>query len=509
MMGGGRVAQLFLSSADKRRMIAVSVVACATILTFFPILGHLYIELDDPVFITENLHIRNGVSIDFIRWAFTTTNYEGNWIPLTWIAHALIVQLFGVNPAAHHGASLLLHTLNGIFLFLLLERMTGSAAKSLVVALLFAIHPLHVQSVAWGAELKDLLSTFFMFCAIAAYIHYRQTPSPIRYGMLILAHLAGVCSKSMVVTLPVLLLLFDWWPLRCTGLIPLRIRLLEKTPLILLSLGAGIMTLVGHRSIGAIVEEHSLPERFARSVIAYGQYLGKLVYPADIAVFYPFDPDPPSILLFMGALILIVGLSIFVFSARDGKPYLVTGWLWYLVSLAPVIGIIQIGDHSIADRYTYIPSIGFFVMIVWWGADLAASSGKLPVMVAIITLVLLGGVTVREVSYWKDSLTLFDRALTVTGQRNWLVQNNYGELLLKRGDVDGALERFRLAVDAKPDAVIPLVNYAAMLALKGRFAESHHMVSRALRLDPLNQKALTLASQLPPEVSAPSHPKAP
>jgi len=495
-MAGLRSLNRLIPSFLPGRVSAVGAVVVATLLVFSPITGHQFIDLDDPVFITENPHLKGGVTIEMIRWAFTSTSYEGNWIPLTWIAHALIIQLFGPDPAYHHAASLILHTLNALLLFLLLDRMTSSTGRSLVAALLFALHPLRVQSVAWGAELKDLLSTFFMLCTVGSYLYHRWKPTPLSFGALLISHAAGVCSKSMVVTLPLLLLLLDYWPLGRFRTTRVGTLIAGKTPLLLISLAAGVMTLAGHRSIGAIVEGTPLGERLARGVISYLLYLDKIFRPVDLAVFYPFDPTPPSPLSVAFAVAVIALLSAGAVICRTTWPWLVTGWFWYLISLLPVIGIIQIGDHSIADRYTYIPSIGVTVAVVWGVGSMGERWGRVYNRgVALVVTAVLAALTVREVSYWKGSTTLFDRALAVTGQ-NWLILNNYGQMLLKRGDVDGALECFRQAVEAKPDAVIPLVNYAALLAVRGRMDEACLFVERAYALEPGNPKTLTLMQQL-------------
>lgn len=495
-----------LSNERRRLLLAIGVVILTAIL-FSPILTHEFVNLDDPVFVSRNPHVLHGITANLFRWAFTSTAYEGNWIPLTWVVHAAIIHLFGVNPAFHHAASLLLHTLNGLLIFLLFDRLTRHPYRSAVVALLFAIHPLHVQSVAWAAELKDLQSTFFMLLTIWVYLRYRSSRSVPTYLLLLVCYAAALLSKSMVVTLPLLLLLLDWWPLGVLRSGALRMLLLEKIPLLLISAVATEITYSAHQSIGAIVSDISIPERISRSFISYIHYMLKIFFPVDLAVFYPFDNTPPSPFMITMAAVLLSVLTIATIRARQTHPYLIMGWFWYLLALLPVIGLVQIGDHSIADRYTYIPSIGFFVAAVWAVSDYVARFRVPSGFIASVTMVLLlamAAVTGQELQYWNDTFTLLGRAIEVT-EGNWLAFNNLGQAYLSIGRVDEALSCFEESLKAKPDYSVALVNLAALLALKNRNEEAVEALEQALRINPRDEKARLLLMTLPVPVAEGKH----
>lgn len=485
-------------SAERRRFLLAVGIVCLTGVLFAPMLTHDFVNLDDPVFVYQNPHLQNGITADLIRWAFTSTAYEGNWIPLTWITHAAIIHLFGMNPAFHHAASLLMHSVNVLLIFLLFDRLTLLPYRSAVVALLFALHPLHIQSVAWVAELKDLQSTFFMLLALCMYVRYRSTHSVPIYLLLLVSYAAALLSKSMVVTLPFLLLLFDWWPLGVFRFSPIRMLLVEKIPLLLLSAGTAAMTYLAHRSIGAIVIDISIPERIARSCVSYAHYVVKMLWPTNLAIFYPFDKAPPSPFLVTMAVLLLSVLTFGVIRARTTHAYLITGWLWYLLALLPVIGLVQIGDHAIADRYTYIPSIGLFAAAVWAVSDSAARirvpSGFI-VAVTVMVLVVICGVTRHELHYWNNTFTLLGRAIAVT-ENNWLAFNNLGQAYLNAGRIDDALRCFEESVKAKPDYTVSLVNLGALLAVKNRPSEAVDVLQQALRREPGNEKARLLLESL-------------
>ncbi|MFZ4855036.1 MAG: glycosyltransferase family 39 protein [Desulfuromonadaceae bacterium] len=348
-------------------------IALVTLAVFSPVLWHEFVNFDDSIIIYANPHIKSGVTFDGLYWAFSSV-YETNWIPLTWISHMLDVQMFGMHAGGHHLISVLFHAANSVLLFLFLNRATRAPYQSAAVAFLFALHPLHVQSVAWAAERKDVLSAFFWLLTLYAYLGYHEKRSLVRYVIVVMLFCLGLLSKPMLVTLPVVLLLLDWWPLgRYAGAtdgsaIPARtvIRLLvEKIPFFLLSAGTALITILAQHNSGGIVTDYTLLERLSRVDVSYVEYLEKTFWPGRLSVFYPFLGTPPSSLLVAGSLLALLLILMTVVLSRKRYPFLVTGWLWYVITLLPVIGLIQVGDHSIADRYTYIPLIGIFVMMVW------------------------------------------------------------------------------------------------------------------------------------------------
>ncbi|HIJ96081.1 MAG TPA: tetratricopeptide repeat protein [Desulfuromonadales bacterium] len=477
-------------------------IALVTLAVFSPVLWHEFVNFDDSIIIYANPHIKSGVTFNSLYWAFTTV-YETNWIPLTWISHMLDVQMFGMHAAGHHLTSVLFHVTNSVLLFLFFNKATRAPYRSAAVAFLFALHPLHVQSVAWAAERKDVLSAFFWLLTLNAYLGYSEKRSMARYVTVILLFCLGLLSKPMIVTLPAVLLLIDWWPLgRYTdapdgSVIPARTVVslfLEKIPFFLLSAGTALITVLAQRNSGGIVTDYTFLERLSRIDVSYIEYLEKTFWPGRLSVFYPFVGTPPSSLLVAGSLLALLLILMTVVLSRKRYPFLVTGWLWYVVTLLPVIGLIQVGDHSIADRYTYLPLIGIFVMMVW-GVSQLAEGWRLPRNVLGITsALLLAGmicVTSLEISHWKNSFTLLSHAVEVT-EKNWLALNNLGQAYLNVGRVDDALWCFSEAVKAKPSSVLALVNLGALYVFKQEYDRARLVLSQALNYEPNNEKAKLL-----------------
>jgi protein O-mannosyl-transferase len=349
--------------------------AAATAALYFPVSGHAFLTFDDHDYVTANPHIHAGLSWTTLKWAFTSTT-AANWHPLTWLSHALDFQLFGLNPAGHHLDSVLIHAANAVLLFLLLQWATKRAGPSLLVAALFAVHPLNVESVAWVAERKNVLSTLFFFLAIGAYGWYAQRPNWRRYLLLAAMFAAGLMAKPMVVTLPCVLLLLDYWPLGriqtgppgATGMPRFAISklILEKVPLFFLSALSAVITIKAQRSGQAVrtLHQFSAAVRIENAVVAYASYLWKMLWPARLAPLYPHPGATlPAWQLILSAVVLI-GITLLVVVQRS-RRYLLVGWLWFLGTLIPVIGLVQIGDAAMADRYAYIPLIGIFVMMAW------------------------------------------------------------------------------------------------------------------------------------------------
>lgn len=385
---------------------------------------------DDGRYVLTNPHVQAGLTLDEIRWALTSA-HAANWHPLTWMSHMLDWQLFGSNPAGHHLTNLALHLASTLLLFLLLNRMTGAPRRSLFVAALFALHPLHVESVAWVAERKDVLSTFFMLLTTAAYLRYVRRPGVGRYLLVMVTFVLGLMAKPMLVSLPFLLLLLDYWPLRRTYVlpgsdarpIPLRQLLLEKAPLLALVAGSCAVTLWAQQSGGAVatLDQFGLGVRAANAVVASVAYIVKMLWPSGLSVFYPHRGNLlPQWQVLGSALVLIGGFVAAVKCART-RPYVTVGWLWYVITLVPVIGLVQVGVQGMADRYTYVPLIGLFVAIAWAVPEIIGKRRGVEValtVAACAVVLVLAARTHTEVGYWRTDEVLFRRALAVTSNNS-------------------------------------------------------------------------------------------
>jgi tetratricopeptide (TPR) repeat protein len=471
------------TSRDSSRLFpALGLLVLATLATYWPVLSNGFIDYDDPDYVTANMMVRQGLTLKGIVWAFTAF-HAANWHPLTWISHMLDVTLFGMNPAGHHAVSLLLHTLNGVLVCTLLYRMTGLLGRSLTVALLFALHPLHVESVAWVAERKDLLSTLFWLLTMHAYAGYVKKAGLWRYGLVALLFALGLMAKQMLVTLPLMLLVMDYWPLRrvagTAGPLPTPFMALlrEKIPLFLIAAAASLVTIRAQGAGGAMGhggESASLLLSAGNALLAYVTYIRKMLWPSDLAFFYPLDPAAVTIPALLGAIALLAATTACTVALRRTRPWLLSGWLWYLITLLPVIGFIRIGDQALADRYTYIPLTGLFVMICWGGAELVAKWRGGHRYVAGITLIVcafLAILTTMQLRYWQSSFALYRHALeTVEG--NWLAHNNMGTLLLRQRRNDEAIAHFRESVRLNPRGVLGLKNLGNALMAGGRYAEA-------------------------------------
>ncbi len=421
----------FLASKNLSLILCVAL-AVVTIALYSPVIGHSFVVLDDRDYVVTNGHVHDGLSWSTIKWAFTTTE-AANWHPLTWLSHAFDYQLFALNPAGHHFDSVLIHAVNAVVLFLLLAWVTKRVRPSLLVAALFALHPINVESVAWVAERKNVLSTLFFFLAIAAYFWYAQKPGWCRYLAVFALFAAGLMAKPMVITLPFVLLLLDYWPIERMGLkitehdeqqslfgvsrVTFSTLLLEKIPLFFLSAASAWITLKAQRTGQAVrtLQEFPLAIRIENAVVAYGLYLWKMVWPARLAIYPHSAISIPPWQWILSALFLIA-VTAFVILFRQ-KRYLPMGWFWFLGTLVPVIGLVQVGEASMADRYAYIPLIGIFIMIVWTLADWAAAKKLRKVWLvipAVCALIALSLVTWRQTSYWESQYTLLVHTLAVT-----------------------------------------------------------------------------------------------
>lgn len=440
------------------RSLALILLVGMVVAVYWPILSNGFLDYDDANYVINNDHVSGGLTLESVRWALTTT-YFSNWHPLTWISHMLDISLFGHNPAGHHAVNLVIHIVNTIVLYGLLKRLTGAFWPSLTVASLFALHPLHVESVAWIAERKDLLSTFFFLLTIEAYLSWRKKPDHPRYFLIMLLFSCGLASKPMIVTLPFVLLLLDIWPLQRPGTGNLTVQywqatVIEKLPLFLLSAMSALLTVTVQRSGGALnkIGRSSLTENTLNAFSSYTRYIYKMFLPLDLAVLYPFPSSPEYTFASISA-ILILTVSIIAVRYRKSRPWFFLGWFWYLGTLVPVIGIVHVGVQAMADRYTYIPLIGLFVALVWSISDYAAKSFVTRICsassgaVIILTLAVL---TWKQTAYWKNSYTLFQHTLSVT-EDNYLAMNNYASELIQQGNVSEALKYLEESIRIKPD----------------------------------------------------------
>ncbi|HEX4565964.1 MAG TPA: glycosyltransferase family 39 protein, partial [Vicinamibacterales bacterium] len=395
-------------------MASVALVAL-TLLVFSSVRHFDFVNWDDQLYLTENATVQAGLSWSNVRWALTTT-HSPYWHPLTWMSHMLDVTLFGMDAGWHHVTSLLIHVASTLLLFALLRRMTRETGKSAFVAAIFAIHPLHVESVAWLAERKDVLSTFLLFVTMWMYVRYVERPGVARYAAIVIAYGLALMAKPMVVTLPFVLLLLDVWPLRRSGS-PARV-LLDKLPLLALAIGVSVATLLVQRNVGAVAGLNALPvgARVANGLVGYVTYLWKASWPTRLAAFYPLHAYPAWVPALAGAVLVV--LTAFAFSQRRERPYVLVGWLWFIITVAPVIGLLQSGEQATDDRFMYVPLIGLSLIAAWGGRDLLARIWLGRTAVAATGFAIVGACAVTsyaQTSYWSDSLTLWRHAADVTG----------------------------------------------------------------------------------------------
>ncbi len=495
-----------MESEDKRGYIALYIITALSLLillVYWPVLSCDFINYDDPFYVTANSHVTAGLSIDSIRWAFTTFFFY-NWHPITWISHMLDVQLFGLNPLGHHLTSLLLHIANSLLLFILFRKMTRSTWKSASVALLFALHPLHVQSVAWVAERKDVLSTFFWLLVMLAYTAYASKPKLAAYLLCILLFICGLMAKPMLVTLPFVLLLMDFWPLgRLSWNVSISadtakvVRqcsfshlLLEKLPFAGLAIASSIVTFLAQKQGGAVHEDRLLSVDVGNALVSYLQYALKMLWPSRLAVYYPYNPS--AISAWQVAVALISLLVATALAIRFGRrfPYIAVGWLWYLGTFVPVIGFLRIGEQAMADRYTYIPLIGLFIIAVWGIADLTQRL-RIPkaIIMAVMGIVLIACsvITNLQTRLWHDSVTLFSHAVAVT-ENNWIAHKNLAAALAKQGNYAEALNHATESLRIKPEP-LEFVSQGWLYLQLGNYEKAVESCNSALAMSPDNAKA--------------------
>jgi protein O-mannosyl-transferase len=481
-------------AGPRTEWLACLLLAALTFAALSPLLAASFINFDDPVYVTQNARVQEGLSWSNAKWAFTTL-YFGFYYPLTWLSHMADCQFYGLWPGGHHLTSLLLHALCAAVLFLLLNRTTRAPWPSFLVAGLFAVHPLHVESAAWISERKDVLSTLFLFLALLAYVGYVRRPGPCRYALVFLLFLLGLLAKAMLVTAPALMLLLDYWPLRrlqggteSGGWRAWKGPLLEKVPFVALSAAFTAITLYAQSGVVAVGSFASFPlsVRLMNALISYAVYVGKTFVPVRLAVFYPYYVQDVTLAKALPAALLLLTVTVVGVRLRRSYPFVLAGWLWYLLSLLPVIGIIQAGSQSSADRYTYVASVGLFVMVVWGAAALTAREPWARVAVAGaagLSIVALSAVAWLQARTWHDSVTVFAHAVRVT-ERNYLAHTLLGMALQERGDTEGAKAHLKRAIELAPDYVDAWGDLGNLLRSSGKLEEAAACYRHLMELTP-------------------------
>ena len=459
-----------------------------TFAVFGQTLGFDFVNYDDPIYVSENPQIQAGLNV---VWAFTHV-HSHNWHPLTTMSHMLDWQLFGAKAAAHHLENVFLHSANAVLLFVLLAQVTSRIWSSAFVAAVFAVHPLHVESVAWIAERKDVLSGLFFFLTLLAYVRYTTKPSVARYVTMSILFVCGLLSKPMLVTLPFVLLLFDYWPLGRFQRSTTTKLVVEKIPLFVLSIGSAIATLIAQR--GGIVQIAHLPLtwRIGNALATYLIYIWQMIWPLNLATIYP-HPGRLPIWQTIGAAAILLLITITAFVIRKRRPYIITGWLWYLIMLVPVIGLIQVGSQAHADRYAYLSEIGLYIVITWALVDLAQSfpyRRKVFATAAPLIIAALAWRAWTQTSYWHDTERLWNRTFAVTG-RNDLAHFNYGEFLLKKHRLDEAIAQFEIRLARYPSDPDANFRMGSAFMEKGEFDVAAQHFEKTLRVEPNNPEAET------------------
>ncbi|MHC4911408.1 MAG: tetratricopeptide repeat protein, partial [Planctomycetota bacterium] len=483
-------------ATEKRDILLIYItLAIGTFVAFEPVLHNDFVGYDDPFYVTDNPNVNVGIDRKSIAYALTTA-HGAIWNPVTTLSHILDCHLFGLNPFWHHLTSLLFHMASTLLLFGILKRMTAAVWPSAFVAAAFALHPLRVESVAWVSSRKDVLSVFFWMLTTWAYVRYTEHPGIRRYLLVFLFLWLGLLAKPMLLTLPFALLLLDYWPLGRfqPAIQKTTLRLIaEKLPLFVLVAAVGLIAYIVPQSEGALklTESLSLSTKFANALAAYIAYIGKIFYPADLAVLYPHPRDTLPAFQPIASLLILALISAAVFYKTSKRRYLTTGWLWYLGTLVPVIGLVQLGHQAVADRYTYLPSIGIFIIAAWGAVELLAKSRlpkAVPAISAAAILIALSICTRAQACYWQNSLTLYERAVAVT-KNNYIMHYNYANALLRAGRHGEALTNFEQALKINPQYFDARNGIGRALLKQGKTDEAIACFSEILRLKPGYYKA--------------------
>jgi tetratricopeptide (TPR) repeat protein len=498
------------SSPGKRRVVLSLLLALLALAVYNPVTRMGFVNFDDPAYVVGNRNVQNGLTWKTVRWAFLSTE-AANWHPLTWLSHAIDCQLFQLKAAGHHYDSLLLHALCIVLLFLFLESITGCAGRSMAVAALFAVHPINVESVAWISERKNVLCTLFFFLGLYVYGWYVRHPELKRYLAVVVTFALALMAKPMAITFPCVLLLLDYWPLRRMnlGTIPtdasespdqtrsLPWLLLEKLPLMLLSAASGIITVIAQKGGGALRTEYGFLLRLSNAVVSYARYIGKAFWPSKLAALYPFPRHGvPAWEVTAAALLIIAVSGAALFLTK--KRYFAVGWFWFLGTLVPVIGLVQVGEQAMADRYAYIPLVGLFIALVWgladWAANHKIASRYLAIAVTICTFALALSAH-AQMKYWANTTDLWSHTLEVTGP-NFVAEDNLGAELIKEGKIEAARERFQTAIDINPKDPFSQLNIGVCDKQMGNLQSAAEHYQAALKLSVEPNLRLTAFSNL-------------
>ena len=501
--------ELPASSRTESRVLALLLIV-ATIAIYFPVTHHPFVNYDDSVYVLDNTHIKSGLDLETISWAFTTF-YQANWHPLTWLSHAADVQLFHLEPGGHHDVNLLLHVVNAMLLFWVLRRATGQVGPSAMVAGLFALHPLNVESVAWIAERKNLLSMLFFLLGLGAYRGYAWAfsdpktatarkadggrPLPGRYAVVMLLFALGLMAKPQIITFPFVLLLWDYWPLRrmkvggsataaaaatatSEASLPQRTfwwLVKEKIPLFVMSGGSAVVTMVAQKRGGAVTPLAKFPFsiRLTNAIVSYASYIGKTLWPVRLAPMYPHPWHALPLREVLPSLLLLGGITALAIVGRRYR-YLPVGWFWFLGTMVPMIGLVHVGGQAMADRYAYLPLIGVFIMLCWRVAELVARYRIPPLAVrsaSVVVLLALAIVTHRQLGYWSDNIRLWTHTLQVTSD-NYIAHDNLALLLMEQGQTDEALKHYNIALAIYPSDPTSNLQLAVYDHQHGRLREA-------------------------------------
>lgn len=485
-------------------LICMALIIVTTIV-FSRVGDHEFLLFDDEDYITQNPHIENGITVSNIAWAFSSV-YASNWHPITWLSHMADVQLYGMNPRGHHFTNVIIHSVSTMLLFILLLLLTRSQWKSLFVAALFALHPMHVESVAWVAERKDVLSAFFWFLTLILYSQYVAKRKHIQYLLTLVSFILGLMCKPMLITLPIVMLLIDFWPLNRFNVKELEswqnsIRgytstiksvIIEKIPFFACSLISAFITIYAQKSGGAInnLDEVSLGFRFENAILCYVKYIGNTFWPHHLAAIYPL-PRSISILPVILSLIILLSISSVTIWARHKFPYLAVGWYWFLITLIPVIGLVQVGSQSMADRYTYIPLVGLFIMAAWGIPVLAKDINHQQAILASLAgavIIASAVLTWQQLGYWRDDFSLFRHALQVT-TGNYVAHTNLGGALERKGNLDAAISELQEALAINPNYINAHNCLGVSLAQKGSLDAAYKEFKYIIKTHPNDSQA--------------------
>jgi tetratricopeptide (TPR) repeat protein len=493
----------------------------ATLALYYPVSTHPFLNYDDDIYVVNNAHVQSGLNVEAVKWAFTSFR-ASNWHPLTWLSHALDCEMFGLEAGRHHQTNLLLHVVNVVLLFWVLQRATGSIGRSAMVAALFALHPINIESVAWIAERKNLLSMMFFLLTLGAYRWYARNPGITRYLSVACFYALGLMAKPQVITLPFVLLLWDYWPLQRMFASPASPAqdepqipqkpfpwlLIEKLPLLALSMASAIVTVAAQYKAGSMTGPHwqPFPVRLENAVVAYARYLGKAVWPSNLAILYPHPGNSLKLWLVTSSLLLLLAITAAAVAVRHRHRYLLVGWLWFLGTLVPMIGLVQVGVQAMADRYAYLPFVGLFIAFCWLLADWAEYWHFAPALqwgASVAVLLALAMVARRQLDRWSDNNLLWWQVVVLETQAlqanpsSWVAEDVLAHSFLKLGEVEEAVTHFRAAAAINPSDPDSNVNI-------GAYEQQHHDLARAIE----QYKKVIATTEDAPEQNAPNRAQA-